>query len=91
MNKLSNSLLDNFHGGISDEPTIGIILCRSKKKTVVEFALNTVQNPIGLSTYKLRDELPPALKDSLPMAEQLEMELEAAVRELEAEDHAKSD
>lgn len=74
-----------------DEPTIGIILCRSKKKTVVEFALDTVQNPIGVSTYKLRDELPPALKDSLPTAEQLEMELEVAIRELEAEDHVKSD
>lgn len=66
-----------------DNPTIGIILCRSKRKTTVEFALDTVQNPIGVSTYKLRDDLPPALKDSLPTAEQLEMELNTAMTELE--------
>jgi predicted nuclease of restriction endonuclease-like (RecB) superfamily len=65
-----------------DHPTIGIILCKSKSKTVVEYALDAVQHPIGVSTYMVRDELPPALQDSLPTAEQLEMELEAAVKEL---------
>ncbi len=69
-----------------DGPTIGIILCRSKKKTTVEFALDTVQNPIGVSTYKLRGELPPPLQNCLPTIKQLEMELEAAVSELEEED-----
>jgi predicted nuclease of restriction endonuclease-like (RecB) superfamily len=65
-----------------DSPTIGIILCRSKKKTVVEFALETVQNPIGVSTYTLKEVLPPALQGSLPSAEQLEMEFEAALSEV---------
>ncbi|MBD0361454.1 MAG: DUF1016 domain-containing protein [Coleofasciculus sp. C3-bin4] len=68
-----------------DDPTIGIVLCRSKKRTVVEFALETVENPIGVATYKLRDDLPPALQGQMPTAEQLEMELEAAVAELEDE------
>ena len=40
-----------------DEPTIGIVLCRSKKKTVVEFALDTVNNPIG-PLSKIRVILP---------------------------------
>jgi len=66
-----------------ENPTIGIILCRSKKKTTVEFALDTVRNPIGVSTYRLRDELPSTLQNCLPTIEQLEMELEAAVSELE--------
>jgi predicted nuclease of restriction endonuclease-like (RecB) superfamily len=66
-----------------DDPTIGIILCRSKKRTMVEFALDLMDNPIGVSTYKLRDNLPPALQGSLPTAEQLEIELEAAIREME--------
>lgn len=65
-----------------ESSTIGIILCRSKKKTTVEFALDMVQNPIGVSTYKLRDELPPTLQGCLPTAGQLEQELEAAVSEL---------
>lgn len=67
-----------------DNPTIGIVLCRSKNRTIAEFALATVHNPIGVSTYKLRDELPPALRNSLPTAEQLERELEKAAREVES-------
>ncbi|MDX2239775.1 MAG: PDDEXK nuclease domain-containing protein [Leptolyngbyaceae cyanobacterium bins.302] len=66
-----------------DNPTIGIILCKSKKKTVVEFALETVHNPIGVSTYNLRDDLPPDLQDCLPTIEQLEIEVAAVVSELE--------
>jgi len=69
--------------GERDDPTIGIVLCRSKKRTIVEFALDMMENPIGVSTYKLRDELPPDLQNSLPSAEQLEMELDAAVRDLQ--------
>lgn len=68
-----------------DNPTIGIILCKSKKKTLVEFALDTVQNPIGVSTYTLRDQLPPDLQNCLPSAEQLEMEIDAAISDLERE------
>ncbi|MGB3138435.1 MAG: PDDEXK nuclease domain-containing protein [Nodosilinea sp.] len=68
-----------------DEATIGIILCKSKKRTTVEFALDTVQNPIGVATYKLREELPPALQGCLPTAEQLEIELDEAIREIGAE------
>lgn len=64
-------------------PTIGIILCRSKKKTTVEFALDTLQNPIGVSTYRLRDELPLPLQECLPTIEQLEIELESVISELE--------
>jgi len=47
---------------------------------VVEFALDSVHNLIGVSTYKLRNELPSDLQDCLPTVEQLEMELEALSR-----------
>ncbi len=66
-----------------ENPTIGIILCRSKKKTTVEFALDTVQNPIGVSTYTLRHDLPVTLKECLPTVEQLETELNAVIADLE--------
>jgi predicted nuclease of restriction endonuclease-like (RecB) superfamily len=66
-----------------DRPTIGIILCKSKKKTTVEYALETVQNPIGVSTYTLKDSLPPALQSILPTIEQLEAELELATSEMQ--------
>lgn len=61
-----------------DNPTIGIILCKSKNKTIAEYALRNVNTPIAVSTHKL----PKQLQESLPTAEQLEMELEAAVKEL---------
>lgn len=70
-----------------DRPTIGIVLCRSKSRTIVEFALGSVQNPIGVATYRLRDDLPPELQESMPTVEQLEMEVDAAIAELERDTH----
>jgi hypothetical protein len=62
-----------------DNPTIGIILCKSKNKTIAEYALRNISTPIAVSTHKL----PEKLKESLPTIEQLEMELESAVSELQ--------
>jgi predicted nuclease of restriction endonuclease-like (RecB) superfamily len=55
-----------------DNPTIGIILCRSKDKTRVEYALDGISKPIGVSTHRL----PKELEDKLPTIEALEGELE---------------
>ncbi len=52
-----------------DAPTIGIILCRGKNKTVVEYTLRDAKSPIGVAEYRL---LPPALKAQLPEASKLE-------------------
>lgn len=86
MGQLCKRCLHKFLYDDRHEPTIGIVLCRSKKRTVVEFALESVQNPIGVSTYTLRGDLPPALRGQLPTAEQLEMELETKMSELEGEE-----
>ncbi len=66
-----------------DKPTIGIILCRSSKSTIVEYALRDVNTPIAVSSH----QLPEQLQDSLPTPEQLEMELESAARAIEARHH----
>ncbi|MEM9092973.1 MAG: PDDEXK nuclease domain-containing protein [Cyanobacteria bacterium P01_F01_bin.53] len=79
------SAVDHYLRTDSDNQTIGIILCRSKRKTTVEFALQDLQRPIGVSTYHLSDELPETVKSSLPTIEQLEMELETAFQEIEAQ------
>lgn len=63
-----------------DQPTIGIILCKSKNRTIAEYALRNINTPIAITTHKL----PKPLRESLPSVEQLEMELEAAVSEIEA-------
>ena len=61
-----------------DQPTIGIVLCKSKNKTVAEYALRNVSTPIAVTTHSLPDQL----KSNLPTIEQLEMELDAVVSEL---------
>jgi predicted nuclease of restriction endonuclease-like (RecB) superfamily len=53
----------------ADGPTIGIILCRGKNKTVVEYTLHHATKPIAVAGYRL---LPPELKAQLPDARRLE-------------------
>lgn len=45
---------------------IGIIICRDKNKTVVEYALRTAGRPIGVATYTVVPELPEAYRNELP-------------------------
>ncbi|MBF2027958.1 MAG: DUF1016 family protein [Oscillatoriales cyanobacterium C42_A2020_001] len=59
-----------------DQPTIGIILCKSKNKTVAELALQGMTQPIGVATHKIGAEIPDQLKSLLPTVEQLEAELQ---------------
>ena len=59
-----------------DKPTIGILICKSKNKTVVEYALSDINKPIGISDYQLTQSLPDDLKSSLPSIEEIEAELE---------------
>ena len=61
-----------------DKPTIGLLLVKSKNKTVVEYSLAGFQNPIGVADWQeqLTRELPEDLKSSLPTIEEIERELE---------------
>ena len=79
------SAVDDLLRHPDDQPTIGIILCRGKKKTIAEYALRDLNKPIGISTYKLKDSLPQTLQDNLPTLEQLEIELNTVASEMEAE------
>lgn len=60
-----------------DQPSIGLILCRSKDRVVAEYALRDVNKPIGISAYELTQALPEQYQGSLPTIEQLEAELSA--------------
>ena len=60
--------------GEMDEPTIGILLCKSRNRVVVEYALSDIQKPMGVSEYELTRALPDSLKPSLPSIEELEAE-----------------
>ncbi len=62
-----------------DNPTIGILICKSKNNTVVEYALNRVESPIGVSEYTIIKNLPDELKDTLPTIVEIEAELEGII------------
>jgi len=63
-----------------DEPTIGILLCKSRDKVVVEYALSDIHKPIGVSEYELVQSLPEDLKSNLPTIEQFESEFRGGGR-----------
>jgi predicted nuclease of restriction endonuclease-like (RecB) superfamily len=54
-----------------ENPPIGIIVCKSKDKTVVEYALADIAKPIGVASYHLTARLPKDLKEQLPAPEQV--------------------
>ncbi len=58
-----------------DNPTIGLLLCKSKNKVVAEYALGDRGQPMGIAEYRLLESLPAELQTSLPSIEQIESEL----------------
>jgi Uncharacterized conserved protein len=54
-----------------ENPSIGIILCKDKSRTIVEYALKDTKKPIGVSTYKLTEKLPRGLKKYLPSPDEM--------------------
>ncbi|MDR2728501.1 MAG: DUF1016 domain-containing protein, partial [Chitinispirillales bacterium] len=69
----------NFYLSVLDEsvklphenPSIGIILCKTKNKRIVEFSFRDMTKPMGVATYKTASKLPPEYRKVLPDAEQL--------------------
>ena len=61
-----------------ENPSIGLILCREKNRTIVEYALHDVRKPIGVATYRIVRRLPKELKGQLPDPEQIAKLLEAS-------------
>ena len=62
-----------------ENPSIGIILCKEKNRTIVEYALQDVRKPIGVATYQIVKRLPKALKGQLPGPEEIAKLLDGAV------------
>ena len=59
-----------------ENPSIGIIICKEKKRTTVEYALKDSNKPIGVATYRLTETLPKDFKNLLPSAEDISQKLE---------------
>ena len=69
------SAVDDLLKHSSDQPSLGIILCKTKKKMVVEYALRDTSKPLGVAEYRITAALPERLKGNLPSIEDLEAEL----------------
>ena len=70
------SAVDDTMRHSSDQPSIGILLYKTKNDLVVEYALKDMTKPMRIAEYQLGKSLPETLKDSLPSIEELEAELE---------------
>ncbi|MEO1297744.1 MAG: PDDEXK nuclease domain-containing protein [Cyanobacteria bacterium J06636_16] len=75
--------VDDMERGAQDQPTIGLILCQVKGRTVVEYALRHLNNPIAVAEH--------SFPEALPSEEQLQFELDNAARLLEAEEILEAD
>jgi len=69
------SAVDDLLKTVTDEPSIGIILCKSKNKVEVEYALRNIGKPIGVSEFIVTQALPAQLKNTIPTVEEFEKEL----------------
>ena len=69
------SAVDDILRKDGDNPTIGIILCQDKDKLVAEYALKDISKPIGVSEYKLLQDIPEYLQSQLPKAEEIELHI----------------
>lgn len=58
-----------------ENPAIGIIICKTKNRTVVEYSLKTATLPIGVATYHTASKLPEAYENLLPNAETISQQL----------------
>ncbi len=69
------SAIDDLVKHEKDEPSIGLILCKSKNKFIAEYALRDMKKPIGVSEMQILNALPDNLKGDLPTIEELEAKL----------------
>ena len=67
--------------GEQDNPTIGLLLCKTKNQVVAEYALGDNTQPMGIAEYKLLESLPEDLQTSLPSIEAIEQGLTEKTKE----------
>ena len=66
------SAVDGILKKESDNPTIGLLLCKSKNNIIAEYSLKDISKPIGVSEYKVTGNLPKELADQLPSVEDIQ-------------------
>jgi predicted nuclease of restriction endonuclease-like (RecB) superfamily len=72
------SALDEFVKQDDEAPSIGILLCKEANQTIVEFAVRDYTKPMGVATYRVKNEMPETWKKALPDFDDMKKLLEAA-------------
>jgi predicted nuclease of restriction endonuclease-like (RecB) superfamily len=70
------SAVDDMLKHKTDNPTLGILICKERNKVIAEYALRDINKPIGVAAYELTQAIPENFKGSLPTIEEIENELE---------------
>lgn len=71
------SAVDDKIRSASDNPSIGILLCKERDRLTVEYALRDINKPIGVSEYRLSGFVPQELADTLPSANDIECRIKS--------------
>jgi len=71
------SAVDDLMRHQNDQPSIGIILCKTRNKVIAEYALRDVKKPVGVASYITRfvEKLPQKFEGMLPSVKEIEKEL----------------
>lgn len=59
-----------------DNPTIGLLLCKSKDKLTVEYSLKGIDKPIGVSSYEISKYIPKDILEKLPTEEDINIHID---------------
>jgi len=70
------SAIDDLLKHETDNPSIGLLLCKNKKGMIAEYSLKDIDKPIGVTEYKLFEKLPKEYADILPSAEDIESRID---------------
>ncbi|OYU95604.1 MAG: hypothetical protein CFE21_10705 [Bacteroidetes bacterium B1(2017)] len=76
------AVLDDKVKQADENPSIGIIICKGKSKTVVEYALKKSSSPIGVASYTLTETLPKEYKGLLPTPKEIEDKLSGFIEKI---------
>jgi hypothetical protein len=90
LNFYVNTVNGQLKGG-EDQPTIGVLLCKTPNETVIQYSLQGIESPIGVANYELAQALPKELKGEIPTIEELEAEIEKGIEELKTPSQTRLD
>jgi len=79
MNLYLSAIDDNLKTD-TENPTIGLLLCKSKSEIIAEYALRGMTQPIGIAEYEINNAIPKEIKTELPTIEEIELATTNAIR-----------